>query len=175
MNTRNHFSSGHFKYKKRMQLTAVGSSGTCRACCGSRAYSSRTCRVFCAFGMTRAALVEHPGDSVGRHSAVPDQSRMAPIEHSAAPWQTRLGHFEYPAAPVRARVAISSHLRRAQDAGQGPRAYKSTYNENNKNCYICNYIALFSLSRNPRGTAAIVDWLSLIPELCQEFSVYQVL
>ena len=83
--------------------TAVSSSGTRRACCGSWAGSSGTRRAFCASGVARAAPVEH--------SAVPGQTRAAPVEHSAAPGQTRAALFEYSAALGQARAAISSYLR----------------------------------------------------------------
>ena len=39
-----------FERKKRTHLTAVGSSGTFRACCGSGAGSSDTFRAFCGSG-----------------------------------------------------------------------------------------------------------------------------
>ena len=57
-------------------------------------------------------------------------------------------------ASDRDRVAISSHP---------PRAYKSNYNENIET--VGNYIALFSLLRNPRATTAIVNCLCITPKL----------
>ena len=99
---RQHFSSGYFERKKRTHLTAVGSSCTFRAFCASR--------------VARAASVEH--------SAVPRQTRAAPVEHCGSGADSSdtfrvfcgfrassSGHFEPAAAPGRARAAISSHLR----------------------------------------------------------------
>ena len=58
---------------QRTHLTAVGSSGTFRACCGSWAGSSATRRASC-------------GSGAGSNT---------PVEHSAAPGQTRVALFEY--------------------------------------------------------------------------------
>ena len=111
-----HFSSGHFERKKRTRLTAVGSSGTFRACCGSRAGSSGPRRAFCGSGSsgTRRAFCGsgEAREAPVEHSAAPGQARAAPVEYSAAP-------VEPSAAPGRARAAFSSHLRLRASWGSG--------------------------------------------------------
>ena len=106
-----------FERKKRTPLTAVGSSCTFGACCGSGQARATRSEPAVAPGQARATLIAHsvaPEQARAahfEHSDAPGQARAALIEPFAAPGQARAAIFEHSAAQGQARAVISSQLR----------------------------------------------------------------
>ena len=106
-----------FERKKRTHLTAVGSSGTFRACCGYGASSSDTFRAFCGSGASSSGTFRAfcgsgaSSSSTSRAFCSSGPGLSSTSRAFCGSGACSSGHFEPAAAPGQARAAISRQLR----------------------------------------------------------------